>query len=614
MHSRNVTLEYWSTALGACLLVCSGCSGARVARAPKAFPPPFAHNVYPFEVRDTSGLALDHPFLGGLNLPRPQFADIDADGDYDLFAQELTGEIMFFENTGSASDARFVWRTDQYEGLDVGEWYRFVDLDGDGDLDLLGEQPYSYVRLFRNEGTPEVPAFTSTVDSLQDASGRALFADRQNIPSLTDIDCDGLLDLFIGRIDGTVFRYESIGLDEQDIPRFKLITQRFEDIEIVAQFASLHGANALTFHDLDDDGDQDLFWGDFFEPGVLLIPNTGSCASPNLRGEPLPFPTGEPVRTSGYNATLFVDIDGDGDEDFFIGVLGGAFNPNHTSADNFYFLEAVGDDFAVRTKRFLTTIDIGAETIPRFADLDGDGDADLLLSNKIATDDFYTGRIHYFENQGSVEAPSFQHKGPLDLEGQFHFAPAMADIDADGDLDMLTGTWNKGILHYRNTGGALAPSFELIEDATVNLTRGSNSVPALVDIDADGDLDMFIGESSGELNFYRNAGSATAPLFELVSDNFDDIDVGRRSAPTFADLDGDGDQDMMLGREGKGIALYRNVGTAREPMFQDSGSLDLPLPIYAVPTFFDIDGDGDQDLFSGGLGGGLAYYENLQVR
>ena len=252
-------------------LLLAGCSASRSGGSSQTtsttFPPPFERQVYPFEVRDASGTPYDHPFLGGFNLPRPQFADIDGDGDLDLFVQEVTGQVKFFEHIGTAAQPRFRWRTDHYGGLDVGEWYRFIDLDEDGDLDLLGEERFSYVRYFRNDGTPQAASFTLLTDSLKDASGEPLFADRQNIPNLTDIDCDGLIDLFIGRIDGTLIRYESVGNDDLGLPRFKLVTERFEDIEIVAQIGTMHGANTINFNDIDGDGDKDMLWGDYFEPG-----------------------------------------------------------------------------------------------------------------------------------------------------------------------------------------------------------------------------------------------------------------------------------------------------------------------------------------------------------
>lgn len=593
-------------------LVGLGCSSSRTTtQVTPTFPPDFRQDVYPFDVLQSDGTPLDHPFFGGFNLPRPLFADIDADGDLDLFVQEVTGYVKFFENQGTPTEHRFVWRSDQFEGLDVGEWFRITDLDQDGDLDILAETPYSYIRLFRNEGTPEVPEFTTALDSLRDANGEPLFADRQNIPTLTDLDCDEQLDLFIGRVDGTVLRYESIGPDSTGLPQFDLVTRRFEDIEIVNQFMSLHGANALVFHDVDQDGDKDLFWGDFFEPGVLLIPNTGSCASPNLRNEPIPFPVSNPVETSGYNAPIFADIDADGVDDFLFGVLGGAFNPNRTSVENFHHYGLTQGDFKLRSTAFLRGIDVGSDSYPVFADMDNDGDQDLIVANKISETDFNTGQIYYFENLSESGTVQFQERGTWPFSGHFHFAPAFGDLDADGDLDMFTGTWNKGMLYWRNEGTAQAPDFAQVENMTVTLTRGSNSAPALVDIDADGDLDLFAGESSGDLNFYRNIGSASSPQFELVSDKFSDIDVGRRSVPRFADLDADGDMDLLVGREFNGIALYLNSGSAQAPMFEEAGILNVRVPVYGVPAFVDIDQDGDLDLFTGSISGGLLFFRNV---
>ena len=598
------------------VLIATGCSGSRTGApsesAADAFPPPFERHVAPFEVRDATGTPYDHPFLGGLNLPRPQFLDIDNDGDLDLFVQEVTGQVMFFEHVGTPETPQFVWRTDHFHDLDVGEWYRFIDLDEDGDYDLLGEQIFSYVRFFRNEGTPEEASFSLAVDSLRDDTGTPIFVDRQNIPNLTDLDCDGLMDLFIGRVDGTVVHYESVGMDDAQIPRFKFVTDRFEDIEIVAQIGTLHGANTMFFDDIDNDGDKDLFWGDFFEPGVLLIRNTGTCASPVLRDDPTSFPLDNPVSTSGYNDPVFADIDGDGDKDLFLGVLGGAFNPNATAADNFYFLEREDGQFTLRTQRFLTGIDVGSESIPALADLDADGDLDLLVTNKIAWDDYNTGRIFHFENQGTPEQPSFQLIGTLGITGAYHYAPALADLDADGDLDMLLGTWNDDVLFFRNNGSAAAPDF-VDEGVAAELTRGSNSAPALVDIDADGDLDLFVGESSGELNFYRNTGTPQAPTFTLETDKYDGIDAGRRSFPTFLDFDHDGDQDMILGREALGLLYYRNDGTPQAPAFVPDSSVAIPVQVFSTPTFADIDHDGDVDFFTGGAGGGVIFYENRRI-
>ena len=102
----------------------------------------------------------------------------------------MSGRVAFFEHEGTGSGT-FRWRTDQYAGLDIGEWYRFTDVDADGDFDLLAEEPFSYIRYYRNDGTPLAARFTLAADTLKGTDGEPLFSDRQNIPNLTDIDCDG---------------------------------------------------------------------------------------------------------------------------------------------------------------------------------------------------------------------------------------------------------------------------------------------------------------------------------------------------------------------------------------------------------------------------------------
>jgi len=603
--------------------------------APQQDAPQFERRMYAVEVQDEDGMAYAHPFLGGFNLPRPHLVDIDSDGDLDLFVQEYSGEIMFFEHVGTPEDPRYLWRTDKYEGLDVGEWYHFADVDLDGNFDLLAEQRFSLIRFWRNNGTPATPAFELVTESLLDTNGEAIFSDRQNIPKVGDIDCDGRLDLMLGRLEGTITRYEADGNDANGAPQFRHVTDRFQDIEIIGQVfgddpvahsngllpgaasagrrPTLHGANTMALEDIDGDGDLDLFWGDFFEPGLLFIENTGSCSTPSLRSEPESFPLNDPLMTSGYNAPAFGDIDGDGDKDLLVGVLGGAYNPNSTTIDNFYHLEQKANSFDVVTPRFVSNVDVGSETFPAFADLDGDGDLDMLLGNKIQPDDNDTGKLFHFENIGTAREPKFRLRGIMpEFTGQYHFAPAFGDLDGDGDLDILMGTWRDNLMLVINEGSVSAPQWVVADEALVTLTRGRNATPTLGDVDGDGDLDLFIGESSGDLNFYRNEGGPGAPEFVLVSDKYGGIDAGRRSVPTLVDIDADGDLDLVIGAESSGLMLYRNDGSARSPEFVLDDSFSLPVHPFAAPTFADVDGDGDPDLFVGGIGGGLLYFENMR--
>ena len=260
----------------ACLLALTLAAGPAAAQ-------PFVQAVDPFPVLDAGGQAYVYPFLGGFNAPRPQLVDVDADGDPDLFVQEQSGRVMFFENTGTPRSYRFTWRTDDFRGLAVGEWFRLGDLDGDGDPDLLAEERFSHVRYYRNDGTPEAPRFVLAADTLRTAGGTPVFADAQNVPALADLDCDGLPDLFSGQVDGTLTRYVHVGV-EGGLPRFADPVHDVDDLCVGppdvclpgagarghaakqgAGRAPQHGANAIVHQPAD------LL---AFQPGEILVADT----------------------------------------------------------------------------------------------------------------------------------------------------------------------------------------------------------------------------------------------------------------------------------------------------------------------------------------------------
>lgn len=644
-----------AAAVSACVLSACAGSGGGDGVAPEAWEgparfsldDPIEREIAPFPVVGPEGESYRWPFLGGFEVPRPQFADIDADGDLDLFVQKYTGALMYFENLGTASAPDFAWRTSRWQDLEVGDWTRFHDADGDGDLDVFHELESSYIRYVENIGTPESPRFRTVNDSVRQADGSALFADAQNIPFLVDLDCDAEVDLFLGRVDGTVSRYEFAEFSG-GVPTFRLIDARFEDIEIVAEFGvtgvttdgpllpnipgmggdtlasppgpgssaegpTLHGANSMAFADHDGDGDLDLFWGDFFEPSLLLIENIGSCERPNLRVDPVLVPTDRQLMTSGYNASALPDLDADGHVDLVMGVLGGAFNANRTAIENLHHYRGTPSGrFAFQTTRFLDQIDVGSDAVPSFGDLDGDGDLDLVIGSRLDPESADAPALYHFENVGTATAPSFSFVGLLPEVAYTNSAPALADLDADGDLDILLGSFNRDVRWFRNDGDPMSPRFVAASDEPIaDPGRGSYLTPAVGDLDADGDLDLVVGESSGEINHFENVGTPAAPRFELVTDAISGIDVGVRSSPALVDVDGDDDLDLVVGEESRGLVVHLNVGSPAVPEFSPEalplGDLTTRL---AQPRFVDLDGDGDLDLVVGDQGGGLHFYRN----
>jgi hypothetical protein len=120
-------------------------------------------------------------------------------------------------------------------------------------------------------------------------------------------------------------------------------------------------------------------------------------------------------------------------------------------------------------------------------------------------------------------------------------APTFADLDADGDLDALIGEYDGILNYYKNTGSSSNPVYSL-QTGTANPFNGINvgnySTPTYRDLDADGDLDALIGEYDGILNYYKNTGSSSNPVYTPqtgTANPFNGINVGSYSTPTLAD-------------------------------------------------------------------------------
>ncbi len=259
--------------------------------------------------------------------------------------------------------------------------------------------------------------------------------------------------------------------------------------------------------------------------------------------------------------------------------------------------------WTVVTPHLLDGIDLGTESIPAFADIDGDGDLDLVVGTKIEPNNPRTGGLYWFENVGSRTVPNFQLRGHLTVLPVFHDAPALGDLDGDGLPDLVVGQFQDAVAWYHNSGTSGAGRFVLVDSAVVRLPRGSNGVPELYDIDGDGDLDLFLGDASGRIALFRNDGTTRAPHFTLVSDDYLGVRAGRRAVPRFVDLNGDGVAELVIGTEQGGAPpVFRRL-------VRDS-SIAVDLPSYAAPAFADLFGAGVKDLFVGNEGGGILYFRS----
>ncbi|GFE69412.1 S-layer family protein [Chroococcus sp. FPU101] len=256
---------------------------------------------------------------------------------------------------------------------------------------------------------------------------------------------------------------------------------------------------------------------------------------------------------------------------------------------------------------------IGVElyATPTLVDLDSDGDLDAIVGNR-------NGNTFYYRNIGNARNPIFAPPltNPFGLtDVGISAAPTFADLDSDGDLDAFVGNSDGNTFYYRNTGNARNPIFAPPVTNSFGLTDvGISAAPTFADLDSDGDLDAIVGNRDGNTFYYRNLGTRINPIYAPPLTNpFGLTDVGASATPTFADLDSDGDLDAIVGNSDGNTFYYRNTGTPIDPRFATPVTNPFGLTDVggsATPTFADLDSDGDLDAIVGNSNGNTLYYQN----
>ncbi len=268
-------------------------------------------------------------------------------------------------------------------------------------------------------------------------------------------------------------------------------------------------------------------------------------------------------------------------------------------------------------------IDVGTGSAPTFVDLDGDGDLDLVVGESLGTLlTFRNGTVGTAGAFTAVTGASNPFNG-IDVGNWSDLT--FVDLDGDGDLDLVSGNAGGTLLTFRNGTVGTAGAFTAVTGASNpfdGIDLGDNSNPTFVDLDGDGDADLVVGGYHGRLFYFQNTGTAAAPVFTALTgaDNpFNGIDVGQASAPTFADLDGDGDRDMVVGEILGALLTFRNGTVGAAGAFTAVTGASNPFNGIDVgndsaPTFVDLDGDGDADLVVGGNDGAVRTFLNTTPR
>lgn len=602
------------------------------------------------KIRTSSGAILKNGWACGFNNPVFAEIDLDNDGVQDLIVFDgQAARLNCFLYTSNG----YVYAP-EYNALfpqNLEGWVRTYDYDNDGDKDL-----FSYfaggIRVDRNETTitTGLSFFNVTMQLTCNYAGTNpnLFVTRVDIPAFTDIDNDGDMDILAFSINGSWIdldknlSMDSLGNSNQflfyNVPgcwgyfyKEGAFNKAVLPVNTSCALLPAHpfrlqnnfdSGSVIWAEDLDGDGDKDFLCGDKVGRNLLKIENCGNPDSAYACSQDTLYPSNTiPASMRDIAAPNLIDFDKDGDNDLLVAN----FNSSGEDFNNTIYYENTGSSsnpvFTYVKNRFLIDemIDVGTSSHPVFFDWDGDGLKDLLISN----DGYYEGgnyvsKVALYKNisQGS----NYQFQNISDSILNFRSLNvigtrlAFGDLNNDGDQDLLVGDATGRLSYFQNIGSSTNTNLIFNQGYYQNIDVGADAAPQLVDVNRDGLLDLLIGERNGNINYYRNTGSLSFPVFSFETDSFGMVKVGLAtygigySAPLLFDVNGS--YELLVGSYKGTLFHYNNIDGNLSGAFQllDSAFQNIKEPTKAYPAMNDVDGDGKYDLVIGNQSGGVVLY------
>lgn len=580
-----------------------------------------------------SGVTLKYPWAGGVNAPQISKADFDKDGIGDIFIFDRVGDmVLALRGTASGQYINDPKMACLFPAMR--SWALVRDFNKDGAPDIFTANfafSAQATRVFKGRWEGNTLKFdpflfhypgcvSCTADYVyypdQDSPGvwNNLIIAESDLPGVDDIDGDGDLDLLTFDPDkgGNILYLKNKSVEKG----FKTDSLKFEI--------------------------EDRCWGRMYESGLARC----RC---NLSGNPdtcVQFFQGiDPIRHPG-STTMTYDQDGDGDKEVVLGDI--SFDclnwlQNGGTKDRAWM---VAQDTAFPS--YNQEVKLTSFPAAFYLDVDADGKNDVLAapnSKTIVDDD---NSIWYYKNTGSntnhvfsLQTTTLWQSEMIDVGSITH--PVLIDVNADGLLDLVAGNNgfyttngnvgnpnNSSLYLWLNTGTATNPVFNLTSRNWLNFAQFAPSeydfMPTFGDLDTDGDLDLVVGCNSGILFYSQNNAGPNKP-FEFANPlsgyNWQMIDVGTASAPLIFDLDKDGLNDLLIGERPGNINYFRNRGTATQPSFamdptiQNVGAIDTrtaPSTVgFAAPTLVKCSGNGSPLLVVGNQIGEIEVYSGLQA-
>lgn len=273
-------------------------------------------------------------------------------------------------------------------------------------------------------------------------------------------------------------------------------------------------------------------------------------------------------------------------------------------------------------------------------DIDGNGKKDLLLGDVVLQN------LNYLKNSGTTSYASVllqdinfpSYDVPVSINS---FAcPVIMDVDNDQKKDMIVTPFErnggenfKNVFFYKNISNTNALDLRLQQkDFLVGemIDVGSGAIPRFFDYNGDSLMDILISNENRKIgnedatffiSLYENIGKIDYPYYKLVDEDYLALNAtglkGASSIPYFGDLDNDGDEDCIVGREDGRLLFFRNKTNSNTSDFEFLGILkdqlnnEIDIGQNAFPNLIDIDRNGILDLIIGERNGNLNYYKNI---